>query len=84
MALCERCKLPIGGKPAASQIGPIASEGAVSSTIHEMKRRARVDTDRELAAFLRRDQSAVSQWRRRGAIPEAIMLRFERLTAVKS
>ena len=45
----------------------------------EMKRRAGVRTDTELAQVLRVDQSTVSTWRRRGAVPEATLLSFERL-----
>jgi hypothetical protein len=53
--------------------------GDVASLIREMKRRADVRTDTELAKVLGVDQSTVSTWRRRGAIPEATLLSFERL-----
>jgi hypothetical protein len=42
-----------------------------------MKRAAGLETDSELAAFLGRKQSAVSQWRKRGSVPEAAIIRFQ-------
>lgn len=53
-------------------------EGDVASLIAEMKRRAGATTDHELAGFMKGAQSTVSHWRKRGAIPEAAILRFER------
>lgn len=50
----------------------------VSSLLTEMKRRAGVGSDRELARFMRVSQSTVSHWRTRGAIPDAAILKFER------
>lgn len=49
-----------------------------SALLAEMKRRAGVSTDVELAAALAVAQSTVSQWRKRGRIPEAAVLRAER------
>ena len=45
--------------------------------IREMKRRAEVATDTELASFIGIGQSAVAKWRGRGAVPDAAILRFE-------
>lgn len=42
-----------------------------------MKRRAGVSTDSELAGVVGLGQSAVANWRRRGKIPEAALIRFE-------
>jgi len=53
--------------------------GDVESLLTEMKRRARVNTDSELAEVLSTTQSNVSTWRKRGAVPKAALLRFERL-----
>lgn len=53
--------------------------GDVESLITEMKRRARVNTDSELAEILLTTQSNVSTWRKRGSVPKAALLRFERL-----
>lgn len=54
-----------------------AWDGDLASLITEMKRRARVRTDQELARFLGVAQSTVSGWRKRDAVPEAALLRFE-------
>jgi hypothetical protein len=53
-------------------------QGDVESLILEMKRRAGVSTDVELAVFLGVTQGAVANWRRRGAVPESTRLSFER------
>ena len=54
----------------------IGWEGSVASLILEMKRRANVTTDTQLADVLGLNQSTVSTWRRRGSVPEAVLLRF--------
>ncbi|MCF8504779.1 MAG: helix-turn-helix domain containing protein [Caulobacter sp.] len=56
--------------------------GDIPSLVAEMKRRAGVSTDRDLAAFLGVAQSTVSHWRQRGAVPESALLKFEALTQV--
>lgn len=53
--------------------------GDVSSLLTEMKRRAGVSTDTELARAIGTSQSNVSTWRKRGAVPKAVLLKFERL-----
>ena len=55
--------------------------GDVRSLIAEMKRRAGVSTDSQLASFMRVGQSTVAYWRKRGSVPEATVLRFERRLA---
>lgn len=54
-----------------------------SSLIREMKLTARVETDGELADFLGRRPSAISQWRKRGSVPEAAIIRFRLRTDCK-
>jgi DNA-binding transcriptional regulator YiaG len=54
-------------------------QGEVDALLTEMKRRAGVSTDTELAKVLGTTQSNVSTWRRRGRVPQAVLLRFERL-----
>ncbi|MDP3908709.1 helix-turn-helix domain-containing protein [Novosphingobium sp.] len=51
--------------------------GDVASLVREMKRRAGVKTDQELAEFLSISQSAVANWKQRGGVPEAAILKFE-------
>jgi hypothetical protein len=53
--------------------------GDSDSLIVEMKRRAGVRTDGELATRLGLSQSAVAHWRRRKAVPQSALLSFERL-----
>lgn len=53
--------------------------GDTPSLIAEMKRRAGVATDSELAGFMGVAQSTVSHWRNRGRIPESALLKFERI-----
>jgi hypothetical protein len=53
--------------------------GDTASLIDEMKRRAGVRTDRDLASFLGVAQSTVSHWRVRGQVPMPSLLRFERM-----
>lgn len=55
--------------------------GDVSSLIAEMKRRAAVETDQELASYMGLAQSTVSHWRKRGRISQPTLLRFEKLVA---
>lgn len=50
---------------------------AVSNDILAMKLRAKLETDRELAFFLDKRPATIAQWRRRGAIPENALVRFE-------
>lgn len=52
-------------------------DNAVSNQIRAMKLRAKVETDRELAAFLDKNPSTIAQWRRRRVIPQNALLRFE-------
>lgn len=52
--------------------------GDVDSLITEMKRRAGVRTDQELARFLGTAQSTVANWRKRGSVPNAALLSFDR------
>lgn len=54
-----------------------AWDGDVSSLISEMKRRAGVATDTELGDFMGISQGAVANWRRRQAVPEAALQRFQ-------
>jgi hypothetical protein len=54
-------------------------DGDTDSLIAEMKRRAGVATDHNLARFLGVAQTTVSHWRVRMRIPEAALLRAERL-----
>lgn len=56
-------------------------QGDVDSLIVELKRRAGVGTDYELAVFLGVTQGAVANWRRRGAVPESTRLSLERVFA---
>ena len=51
--------------------------GDADALIREMKRRADVATDTELANFIGIGQSAVAKWRVRGAVPDPAILRFE-------
>lgn len=51
-------------------------EGDTASLILEMKRRAGVRTDSELAAVIGRTQGAISHWKRNG-VPKPILLGFE-------
>lgn len=51
--------------------------GDAEALIREMKRRADVSTDSELAKFIGIGQSAVAKWRGRRAVPDAAILRFE-------
>jgi hypothetical protein len=51
--------------------------GDVGSLLSEMKRRAGVRTDQQLADFMGAAQSTVSNWRKRGEVPEAAILQFE-------
>lgn len=55
--------------------------GDVASLVREMKRRAGVRTDHELATFLGAAQSTVANWKQRGAVPEAALLKFEEVLA---
>lgn len=54
-------------------------DGDTGSLIAEMKRRAGVTTDQNLAKHLGIAQSTLSWWRRRDRIPEAAVLRAERV-----
>ncbi|WP_417590793.1 helix-turn-helix domain-containing protein [Parasphingorhabdus sp.] len=49
----------------------------VDAQIIDMKRKARCETDKELAKFLGKKQSTISQWRRRNSIPESAKMRLE-------
>jgi len=53
--------------------------GDTPALIAEMKRRAGVRTDRDLATFMGVAQSTVSHWRTRDRVPEATVLRCEKL-----
>jgi hypothetical protein len=53
--------------------------GDIESLITEMKRRAGVLTDTELAQVIGTSQSNVSTWRKRGAVPKSALLRFDSL-----
>jgi ribosome-binding protein aMBF1 (putative translation factor) len=70
MTLCQQCKQ----RGNSFHLGP---EADASHVIRTMKRAARLETDSELAAFLGRKQSAISQWRKRGSVPEAAIIRFQ-------
>lgn len=60
-----------------AQIDLFSWSGDVSSLIREMKMRVGCEFDRELATFLGKGHTAIAQWRRRGAVPEAALLRLE-------
>lgn len=51
--------------------------GDVDSLIVEMRRRAGVRTDQELAKFMGVAQSTVSNWRKRSSVPSSAILKFE-------
>lgn len=51
--------------------------GDTLSLITEMKRRAGVKTDTELAEILGLSQSTVSTWRRRNIVPDQVILKLE-------
>lgn len=53
--------------------------GDVESLLTEMKRRAGVLTDTELAQVVGTSQSNISTWRKRGAVPKSALLRFDSL-----
>lgn len=53
--------------------------GDIESVLTEMKRRAGVQTDTELAQAIGTSQSNISTWRKRGAVPKAALLRFDNL-----
>lgn len=55
--------------------------GDVDAVLNEMKRRAHVSTDTQLAKVIGTSQSNVSTWRKRGAVPKAALLKFERRLA---
>lgn len=57
--------------------------GDTPSLIAEMKRRAGVRTDRDLATFMGVAQSTVSHWRARGQVAESAVLRFEKQMATQ-
>jgi hypothetical protein len=57
-------------------------DGDAPSLIAELKRRAGLRTDQELARFLGVAQSTVSRWRDRQHVPESALLRAERLLSV--
>ncbi len=48
-----------------------------ATIIRQMKRTAKVETDGDLAAALGLSPTAISNWRKRGAVPERALLRFE-------
>jgi hypothetical protein len=56
--------------------------GDAPSLLAEMKRRAGVATDRDLARFIGAAQATVSYWRTRGQVPESAILKFEHLLAL--
>lgn len=57
---------------------PLTSwEGDTASLVLEMKRLAGVRTDSELANFLGLNQSTVSTWKRRGAVPQQVLLTLQ-------
>ena len=72
--LCERCKQEI----ASARPSP---EQPVGAQIMHMKLRAGLETDSALGQFLGRTQSCVAQWRRKGRVPDAMLIRFEKLLA---
>lgn len=51
--------------------------GDTDSLIVEMRRRAGVRTDQELAKFMGVAQSTVSNWRKRSSVPTSAILKFE-------
>lgn len=53
--------------------------GDIEFVLTEMKRRAGVLTDTELAQAIGTSQSNISTWRKRGAVPKSALLRFESL-----
>jgi hypothetical protein len=54
----------------------------VGALLAEMKRRAGVTTDRDLAHFMGAAQTTVSYWRTRRQVPQAAILKFEHLLAI--
>ena len=62
----------------------MSPQSDVGRTILQMKRGAKVETDCDLARFLGRTPSTIALWRKRGAVPEAALLRFEFATAQAS
>jgi hypothetical protein len=56
--------------------------GGVDSLMAELKRRAGVATDRDLARFMGVAQTTVSYWRTRRQVPQSAILKFEHLLAV--
>jgi hypothetical protein len=56
-------------------------DGDVAALMAEMKRRAGVATDRDLAKFMGVAQATVSYWRTRGEVPQSAILKFEHLLA---
>jgi len=67
-------------KPTADPVN-LSRAGDAGDVIFQMKRAAHLETDGELANLLGRKQSAVSQWRKRNAVPEAAILRFHNVTS---
>lgn len=66
-------------------VQPISKvDGDAAALIAEMKRRARVDTDTQLARILETTQSNVSTWKKRKRVPESVLLRFDRLNLAAS
>lgn len=58
--------------------------GDVDAVIDEMKLRASVATDTQLAAVIGTSQSNISTWRKRGAVPKAVLRTFDqRVDAAK-
>ncbi|MGC4251655.1 MAG: helix-turn-helix domain-containing protein [Sphingobium sp.] len=51
--------------------------GDTASLLIEMRRRAGVRTDQELAKFMGVAQSTVANWRKRDAVPNSAILKFE-------
>lgn len=56
-------------------------DGDVAALMAEMKRRAGVTTDRDLARFMGAGQATVSYWRTRGEVPQSAILKFEHMLA---
>ena len=52
----------------------------VNTKIHQMKRALSVKTNIELAHKLGLSRHSISNWQRRGAIPEKILLKFSQMT----
>lgn len=75
MAVCDRCKT-IVDYAIDRPITEVAADAP--ALITEMKRRAMVEQDAELAAFVGVGPSTVSKWRARCAVPVAVLLRFDR------